>query len=67
MNKIRKRITGQREQTPRGLAIVTVTGERWVLEDYDPTDDLLGNEVTAEGTVVGIDRLRVEWFGSMAG
>ncbi len=67
MNKIRKRIIGQLEQTPRGLAIVTVTGERWVLEDYDPSDDLVGHEVTAEGIVVGLDRLRVEWFGSMGG
>jgi hypothetical protein len=45
------------------VALVTDDGDHWVLEDFDPGHDDLGFEVTAEGVVVGLDRLRVEWLG----
>ena len=59
----RKRINGRLESVPRGVALVTDGGDHWVLEDLDPGHDDLGFEVTAEGVVVGLDRLRVEWLG----
>ena len=38
----RKRITERLELGPRGFAIVTEAGELWVLEGYEPDDDLIG-------------------------
>ena len=64
MNMKRKRISGRLQHLPRGVAIVTDAGDHWVLEDYVPSNDDFGFEVTAEGTVVGLDRLRVEWLGA---
>ena len=40
-------------------------GDHWVLEDVEPVNDHFGNEVTAEGEVVGLDRLRVDWLGAV--
>ena len=37
-----------------------------VLEDVEPANDHFGNEVTVEGEVVGLDRLRVDWLGEIA-
>ena len=64
MNTNRKRISGRLEQLPRGAAIVTDAGDHWVLEDFEPSSGDFGFEVTAEGVVVGLDRLRVEWLGA---
>lgn len=63
MNTNRKRISGRLEHLPRGAVIVTDAGDHWVLEDIEPSNDAFGSEVTAEGVVVGLDRLRVEWLG----
>ena len=38
---------------------------RLVLEDVEPANGHFGNEVTAEGEVVGLDRLRVDWLGEI--
>lgn len=65
MNTNRKRTSGQLEHLPRGAAIVTDAGGHWVLEDYEPSNDDFGFEVTAEGIVVGFDCLRVEWLGQV--
>jgi hypothetical protein len=65
MNTNRKRIIGRLEHLPRGFAIVTEAGDHWVLEDIEPANDLFGNEVTVEGEVVGLDRLRVDWLGEI--
>ena len=65
MNTNRKRISGRLERLPRGFAIVTEAGDHWVLEDIEPANDQFGNEVTAEGEVVGLDRLRVDWLGAV--
>tara|TARA_R100001198_G_scaffold87334_1_gene62411 strand:- start:1792 stop:2004 length:213 start_codon:yes stop_codon:yes gene_type:complete len=61
----RKRITGRLEHLPRGVAIVTDAGDHWVLEDVELANDHFGNEVTVEGEVVGLDRLRVDWLGAV--
>jgi hypothetical protein len=60
----RKRITGRLELGPRGLTLVTESGERWVLDGCEPDDNLIGTEVTAEGEVSGLDRLRADWIGA---
>lgn len=65
MNTNWKRISGRLENLPRGAVIVTDAGDHWVLEGYEPSNDDFGFEVTAEGIVVGLDRLRVEWLGQV--
>lgn len=65
MNSNRKRISGRLELSPRGAAIVTDAGDHWILEGWEPSNDDFGFEVTAEGLVVGLDRLRVEWMGQV--
>ncbi|MFB0614129.1 DUF5818 domain-containing protein [Aurantiacibacter poecillastricola] len=66
MNANRKRISGRLEQLPRGFAIVTQAGDHWVLDDFEPDNDQIGEEVTAEGEIVGFDRLKVDWLGVLA-
>lgn len=65
MSTNRKRISGRLEHVPRGYALVTAAGDHWILEDFEPSNDNIGVEVTAEGVVVGLDRLRVEWLGAI--
>lgn len=65
MTTNRKRISGRLEHLPRGPVIVTDAGDHWVLEDYEPSNEDFGFEVTAEGIVVGFERLRVEWLGQV--
>lgn len=67
MNANRLRISGRLEHVPRGVAVVTDAGDLWVLEDFEPSNDDFGAEVTAEGKVIGLDRLRVEWLGQVPG
>ena len=59
MTTNRKRISGRLEHLPRGAVIVTDAGDHWVLEDYEPSNEDFGFEVTAEGIVVGFDRLLI--------
>ncbi|GAA5048862.1 hypothetical protein GCM10023208_06480 [Erythrobacter westpacificensis] len=66
MNTNRKRISGRLEHLPRGFAIVTEAGDHWVLDDFEPDNDQIGEEVTAEGEIVGFDRLKVDWLGVLA-
>lgn len=63
MNKSRRRITGWFEHGPRGVGILTDVEDLWVLEVEDFDTKLLGNLVTAEGVLVGFDRLKVDWIG----
>ncbi|WP_239806576.1 DUF5818 domain-containing protein [Croceicoccus hydrothermalis] len=66
MNTNRKRISGRLEQLPRGFTIVTEAGDHWVLDDFEPDNEQIGEEVTAEGEIVGFDRLKVDWLGVLA-
>ena len=66
MNTNRKRISGRLEHLPRGYAIVTEAGDLWVLDDFEPDSDQIGEEVVAEGEIVGFDRLKMDWFGVLA-
>ena len=63
MNANRKRVSGRLEQGPRGIVIVTAAGDHWVLEEHVPVGEQVGSDVTVEGVVVGLDRLRVDWVG----
>jgi hypothetical protein len=45
------------------MFLTTKAGEVWIIESEDPADDLVGSTVVAEGTLVGIDRLRADWIG----
>lgn len=67
MNKLRRRISGQLDQGPRGLVIITGAGDRWVIENHDIEPDLIGRQVVAEGAVVGLDRVKVDWIGEEGG
>ncbi len=62
----RRRISGRLQRGPRGLAVVTNEGDLWVLDAYEPVDGELDTDVVVEGTVVGLDRLHVDWVGAVA-
>ena len=57
------RISGLLTQGARGRGVVTDTSELWVLERDEVDPDLLGQRVTVEGELQGIDRIRVDWIG----
>lgn len=38
----------------------------WIIESDESADRLVGNKVTVEGNIVGLDRLRADWIGSAA-
>lgn len=59
----RKRISGVLGHGGRGLNILTDAGDLWVIDRDDVDPDLLGRRVTAEGTLTGLDRLKVDWIG----
>lgn len=62
-NGKRRRLSGRLGHGPRGLNILTDTGDLWVLDNDEVNMDLIGQMVTAEGVTVGYDRLKVEWIG----
>ena len=62
-NGKRMRLSGRLDHGPRGLTILTDAGDLWVLEQEDVDSDLLGRLVIAEGVLVGLDRLKVDWIG----
>jgi cytochrome c-type biogenesis protein CcmE len=63
----RKRVTGLLELGARRLQLVTDAGDRWTLDYEDVNPDLVGQLVTAEGVLVGMDRLKVDWIGDHQG
>lgn len=67
MKKLRRRIAGQLEHGPRRLVIITGASDRWVVEDEVIEPELIGRLVVAEGTAVGLDRLKVDWIGEERG
>lgn len=60
------RISGLLTPGARGLGVVTDASELWVLERDEVDPDLLGQRVTVEGELQGIDRIRVDWIGIAA-
>lgn len=63
MNANRKKISGQLKAATRGATVVTDTGDHWVLDDCDPSNNLFDEAVIVEGVVIWLDRIRVEWIG----
>ena len=47
----------------RSYSILTGDGDLWILDCEDIHPDLIGRIVTAEGTLVGLDRLKIDWVG----
>ena len=48
----------------RGMILTTKSDEVWIVESEEVTDDLIGSNVTVEGVVTGLDRLRADWIGA---
>ena len=46
------------------MILTTKSDEVWIVESEEVTDDLIGSNVTVEGVVVGMDRLRADWIGA---
>ena len=65
MSTNRIRVSGQLSRGSRGL---TLRSEEalWIIESDESADLLVGNKVTVEGNIVGLDRLRADWIGSTA-
>jgi Protein of unknown function (DUF5818) len=36
----------------------------WIIDGCESGDNFLGDKVTVEGDIVGLDRLRADWVGS---
>ncbi|WP_292964841.1 DUF5818 domain-containing protein [Novosphingobium sp. UBA1939] len=48
----------------RGMILTTKSDEVWIVESEEVADDLIGSNVTVEGVVAGMDRLRAGWIGA---
>lgn len=60
----RIRVSGMLSRGRRGLILTTKSDEVWIVESEEVTDDLIGSNVTVEGVVAGMDRLRADWIGA---
>lgn len=49
--------------SPRGYSLQTEAGDLWVLDSEDIDPALVGTRVTVEGTLSGLDRLKLDWIG----
>lgn len=49
--------------SPRGYSLQTDAGDLWVLDSEDIDPVLAGSRVTVEGTLSGLDRLKLDWIG----
>ena len=65
-NGKRRRVSGILTSGARGHSILTEAGDLWMVdaEDIDPA--LIGRVVTAEGTLAGLDRLKLDWIGEVS-
>lgn len=46
------------------MILTTKSDEVWIVESEEVSDDLIGSNVTVEGVVAGMDRLRADWIGA---
>lgn len=65
MSTNRIRVSGQLSRGSRGLTLHSAEA-LWIIESDESADRLVGNKVTVEGNIVGLDRLRADWIGSAA-
>jgi hypothetical protein len=59
----RVRTSGSLTIGARGYLLIKASGGIWLLEADLPFDEFIGKDVTVEGAVVGLDRLRIDWIG----
>jgi hypothetical protein len=59
----RIRVSGRLGQAARGPILTTGDGLVWVLETDAIEDGSSGEQVTVEGVVIGLDKLKVDWVG----
>lgn len=57
------RVSGILNQGARGLTVLTDAGDRWVLDREEVDTNLLGQRVTVEGELHGLDRIGAAWIG----
>ena len=60
----RIRVSGMLSRGRRGMILTTKSDEVWIVESEEVSDDLIGSNVTVEGVVAGMDRLRADWIGA---
>lgn len=60
----RIRVSGMLSRGRRGMILTTKSDEVWIVESEEVPDDLIGSNVTVEGVVAGMDRLRADWIGA---
>lgn len=60
----RIRVSGMLSRGRRGMILTTKSDEVWIVESEEVADDLIGSNVTVEGVVAGMDRLRADWIGA---
>lgn len=60
----RIRVSGMLSRGRRGMILTTKSDEVWIVESEEVTYDLIGSNVTVEGVVAGMDRLRADWIGA---
>jgi hypothetical protein len=59
----RIRVTGLLSRGNRGFVLSVKDDAVWVIDADQPIDQLVGEDVVAEGTVIGLDRLKADWIG----
>jgi len=63
-NAKRRRVSGVLNSGARGLTLQNESGDFWVLETADIDPELIGKPVTVQGTLIGLDRLQLDWIGA---
>ncbi|HMT40867.1 hypothetical protein DXH95_08975 [Sphingorhabdus pulchriflava] len=56
-------MSGQVRQSRRGKIVKTDDNTIWVIEVPDDIEFPGSGSVIVEGTKIGFDRLRIDWFG----
>lgn len=63
MSAERIRVAGLLSRGSRGFVLSGKDDGMWVIDADGPMDQLVGENVIAEGTIVGLDRLKADWIG----
>lgn len=63
MSAERIRVTGLLSQGSRDFVLSATDDGMWVIDADGPMDHSVGEKVIAEGTIVGLDRVKADWVG----
>lgn len=63
MSAERIRVTGLLSQGSRGFVLSATDDSMWIIDADGPMDHLVVENVIAEGTIVGLNRLKADWIG----